>query len=208
MNTTADIDAGVEPSDEALMCALQAGDDAALAPLMRRWELPVKGFVARLGVPASEVEDVAQETFARLYAKRASFRAAAAFKPWVLTIAGNLARNRHRWRTRHPAESWDALTEVGAAEAEVGTGAGAVDERERASPTDDARLAAGVRRAVDALPAALREAVVCVELEDMSHAQASVVMGCTPKAVETRLYRARAALREALGTFWRETRAG
>jgi hypothetical protein len=79
-----------EDSDESLMAALQAGDDHALATLMHRWELGVKAFLLRLGVPSSDVDDVAQEAFVRLYQKRDRYRAGAAFKPWLLTLAGNL----------------------------------------------------------------------------------------------------------------------
>lgn len=178
-----------ESSDEACMIALQQGDDASLAPLMRRWELPVKAFVARLGVPFADVEDVAQESFVRLYENRARYRAGAAFKPWMLTIAGNLARNRLRWRARHPADSWDELV------AGTGREPGAVSGQAPESAADAAALAADVRKAVAALPEPLREAVVCVELEDMSYADAARVMDCSAKAVETRLYRARQLLR-------------
>ena len=178
-----------EPSDEAWMAALQQGDDTALAPLMQRWELPVKAFVSRLGVRSSEVEDVAQEAFVRLYESRARYRTGALFKPWLLTIAGNLARNRLRWSSRHPADSWDELV--------ANTGREPVRDPVRApeSAADAAALAADVRKAVAALPAPLREAVVCVELEDMSYLDAARVMDCSAKAVETRLYRARQLLR-------------
>ncbi len=180
-----------EPSDETLMAALQLGDDAALAGLMTRWELGVKAFLARLGVRAADIDDLAQEAFVRLYEKRAHFRRGAAFKPWLLTIAGNLGRNRLRWRFRRHEESMDALIEISG------------------QPVDGASLAAhawaektetaqAVRAAVDALPANLREAIVCVELEELSYEAAAQIMGCSIKAVETRLYRARQELRNAL----------
>lgn len=175
--------------DEACMIALQQGDDAALAPLMQRWELPVKAFISRLGVPFSDVEDVAQEAFVRLYENRARYRAGAAFKPWMLTIAGNLARNRLRWRSRHPTDSWDTL--VANNGGEPAGSAGHAPE----STADAAALASDVRKAVAALPEPLRAAVVCVELEDMSYVDAARVMECSAKAVETRLYRARQLLR-------------
>jgi RNA polymerase sigma factor (sigma-70 family) len=182
----------VEPSDEACMAALQGGDDSTLSLLMERWELPVKGLLLRFGIPSPDVEDLAQETFVRLYQRRAQYRPGAPFRPWVLTIAANLARNRLRWRGRHPSESLEARV--------AATGQAPVDSAavHPASALDAAALAATVRRAVDALPPPLREAVVCVELEEMSHAEAAEVLACTPKAVETRLYRARAALRQAL----------
>lgn len=178
-------------SDEALMAALQGGDDAALAGLMERWERPVKAFLLRLGVPSAAVEDVAQEAFVRLYEQRAKFRAGCAFKPWLLTLAGNLGRNALRWRGRHPGESLDAFEAAGGGLADTSANTPA-EAAERAAETRQ------VRAAVAALPTPLREAVVCVELEEMSHAEAAAVMGCSAKAVETRLYRARQSLRAVL----------
>ncbi len=176
------------------MEALQRGDDHALATLMHRWELGVKAFLLRLGVPSADVEDVAQEAFLRLYEKRASYHVGAAFKPWILTIAGNLGRNKRRWRFRRREDSIEGM-----AEAAPG-GFDLVDSS--ASPASDlaekANLARDVRQAVNALPDNLRQAVLCVELEDLSYNEAAQVMGCTAKAVETRLYRAKQLLRSAI----------
>lgn len=182
-------DGGV--SDEALMESLQNGDDQALTTLMHRWELGVKAFLLRLGVPAADVEDVAQETFVRLYQKRDRYRVGATFKPWLLTIAGNLGRNRLRWRWRRREDSIEAMDE-----AQPG-GFDPVDTSARPASdlAEKANLARDVRKAVNALPDNLRQAVLCVELEDLSYVEAGQVMGCSPKAVETRLYRARELLR-------------
>ena len=178
-------------TDEALMAALQRGEDKALAGLMERWEVPVKVFLLRLGVPSEGVEDVAQDAFVRLYEQRSKFRDGFAFKPWFLTIAGNLGRNALRWRIRHPSESIDAAESKG----------GVLLDAEANSPAMSAERsadAAQVRGAIAALPGALREVVVCVEMEELSYAEAAVVIGCSEKAVETRLYRARRTLRAAL----------
>jgi RNA polymerase sigma factor (sigma-70 family) len=186
------------PSDEELMAALQAGDDAALAKLMERWELGVKAFLLHLGVPAADVEDVAQESFVRLYEKRSHFRAGAAFKPWLLTLAGNLGRNRLRWRFRRREDSIEAM--------EAALPAGFAHADPSALPASDlaekANVAQNVRAAVEALPNKLREAVVCVELEELSYNEAAQIMGCSAKAVETRLYRARQLLRIACRKFF------
>ncbi len=178
-------------TDEALMEALQNGDDHALATLMHRWELGVKAFLLRLGVPSSDVEDVAQEAFVRLYQKRDRYRAGAAFKPWLLTVAGNLGRNRLRWRFRRREDSIGAMDD-----AQPG-GFDPVDSSARPASdlAEKANLARDVRKAVNALPDNLRQAVLCVELEDLSYAEAGQAMGCSIKAVETRLYRARELLR-------------
>jgi RNA polymerase sigma factor (sigma-70 family) len=182
-----------ETSDEELMAALQAGDDAALAPLMERWELGVKSFLLHLGVPTSDVDDVAQEAFVRLYEKRASFRRGAAFKPWLLTLAGNLGRNRLRWRFRRREDSIQAMDE-----AQPGGFQYADSSAQPASVlAEKAGIARTVRSAVEALPPNLREAVVCVELQELSYNEAAQIIGCSTKAVETRLYRARQLLRIA-----------
>jgi len=199
MTTTPTTDKG-DPSDEELMAALQAGQDAALAPLMERWELGVKSFLLRLGVPSADVEDVAQEAFVKLYETRARFRTGAAFKPWLLTLAGNLGRNRLRWRFRRREDSIEAFDDSQAG------GFQHADPSAAAQPAsilvEKKALAQTVRAAVEALPNNLREAVACVELEELSYNDAAQIMGCSAKAVETRLYRAREQLRKALRAVW------
>jgi len=64
-----------------------------------------------------------------------------------------------------------------------------------------AERAAAVRNAVLALPEDLREAVTLFEYEDLSHAEIAAIAKCSAKAVETRLYRARQQLREALAKW-------
>lgn len=193
MTTRHENDAGAI-SDEALMEALQRGDDHALATLMHRWELGVKAFLLRLGVPSADVDDVAQEAFVRLYEKRANYRVGAAFKPWLLTLAGNLGRNKRRWRFRRREDSIEGM------DAAQPGGFDPVDSSARPASdlAEKANLARDVRKAVNELPDNLRQAVLCVELEDLSYNEAAQVMGCTAKAVETRLYRAKQLLRSTI----------
>lgn len=182
-----------DASDEALMTRLRGGDDNALAPLMSRWEVPMKRYLARIVQNAHEAEELAQETFVRLYQHRDRFRDGARFSPWVYAIAANLARNRLRWWRRRPAVSLEAWTEFGgeaADESSAGHAAsGALEQRE---------CAEAVRAAVAALPVELREALILCEYEGLAQAEAAEALGVTPKAVEMRLYRARAALRNRL----------
>jgi RNA polymerase sigma-70 factor (ECF subfamily) len=78
---------------------------------MKRWELPVNSLIVRMVLNAREAEELAQETFVRVWQQRAKFRADAAFRPWVFAIAVNLARNRLRWWRRRPMVSLEAWTE-------------------------------------------------------------------------------------------------
>lgn len=176
--------------DAELMQRVQAGDEAAFGLLMERWELPVKRLLARLLLNISESEELAQDTFVRVWQQRDKFRAGAEFRPWVFAIAVNLARHRLRWWRRRPVVSLDEWTESGRDVAGDGPAAGAVLER--------SERAESVRRAVAALPPDLREALVLAEYEQLSHLKIAAATGGTPKAVESRLYRARAILRKQL----------
>ena len=190
-----DADPGDSPSDEELMRRLRAGDDAALAPLMHRWETPVKRFAFRFVGNPTEAEDLAQETFARVYLKRTTHREGARFSPWLFSIAANLAKNRLRWCKRRPACSFDAWLEAGG-DAPDGSAAGA--------PARDAALRreqiAAVQAAVLALPPGLRAPLVLFEYENLTMDEIATALGCTPKAVEGRLARARQQLKQALSS--------
>jgi RNA polymerase sigma factor (sigma-70 family) len=180
--------------DAELMRRVQGGDEAALGALMERWELPVKRLLARLVYNVTEADDLAQESFVRVWSQREKFRTGAPFRPWLFAIALNLARNRLRWWRRRPEialEQWEEGEEMGRVRGtgEAQGGAGALERAERKE---------AVRAAVAALPGELREALVLFEYEEMSHAEIAEALGCTPKAVEARLYRARAALRKTL----------
>ncbi len=89
-------------TDRALMARVQAGEGEALGALMARWERPVKAVVARLVLNAREAEELAQETFVRVWQQREKYRADAEVRPWIFAIAVNLARNRLRWWRRRP----------------------------------------------------------------------------------------------------------
>ena len=173
--------------DAELMVKVRGGDEAAFAALMDRWELPVKGFLLRMTRNAAEAEDLAQEAFVRVWQQRARFRPGVEFRPWLFAIAVNLARNRLRWWRRRPAVAFEEGMGNGGADA--ASGRSAVVRKERVE---------AVGSAVAALPRRLREALVLFEYEELSHTEIAAALSCTPKAVEARLYRARALLRESL----------
>ena len=176
--------------DAALMRRAQSGDEAAFTELMQHWELPVKSVIARIVLNASEAEDLAQETFVRLWQHRDRFDPAKAVKPWILGIAVNLARNRLRWWRRRPLVSLDDWTETPAS-----ASGSQVDSRQH---LEQQEKALATRDAIAALQPDLREAIVLYEYEHMSYADIAAALNVTPKAVETRIARARQKLRASL----------
>jgi RNA polymerase sigma-70 factor (ECF subfamily) len=181
--------------DRADMERLIAGHDTALNDLMERHATPVFQFLCRMLGNEDDANDAAQETFARVYRARASFRLDRKFSTWCYTIAANLARNQIRWRARHPTVSLDADTEA------TGQTIGSMLPAGEPAPSEQAlaaERAAAVSAAVNQLPEDLREAIVLCEWEDLSMAEAAAILNVTSKAVESRLYRARQSLRERL----------
>src|SRR5512141_962732 len=98
--------------DRTDMGRLVAGHDPALNDLMERHATPVFHFLCRMLGNEDDANDLAQETFVRVYQHRGRFRPGARFSTWLYTIAANLARNHRRWHARHPNISLDAKSET------------------------------------------------------------------------------------------------
>ena len=189
-------DSGPDVQDAQDMARLAGGHDAALNELMERHAEKLFHYLIRCLQDEAEAADLTQETFVRVYQHRAKFDSGQRFSTWLYTIATNLARDRHRWRSRHPqvsleAEDEDTGTELGARLAHSGAGPEEVIE--------SAERATAVREAVAALPEELRTPLLLAEYEDKPQAEIAQILSCSVKAVETRIYRARKQLRTALG---------
>lgn len=183
--------------DRADMERLAAGHDAALNSLMERHAGPVHQFLFRMLSDVEDANDLAQETFARVYRYRDRYDGGK-FTTWLYTIAANLARNEYRRRGRHPNVSLEVEAgEEGKTLGETLKAGGAMPSEE----VESIERERTVRQAVASLPDELREAIVLCEWEDMSVADAAVVQNITKKALESRLYRARQKLREQLGKW-------
>ena len=88
-------------SDEQAMWRVQMDDDAeAFALLVERWETPVQNLCTRMLGDAHRGEDLAQETFARVFAKRKDYESRAQVSTFLWRIALNLCYDELRKRER------------------------------------------------------------------------------------------------------------
>jgi RNA polymerase sigma-70 factor (ECF subfamily) len=184
--------------DRGDMERLMAGQDAALNDLMERHATPLFHFLCRMVGNEDDANDLAQETFVRVFKSCKSYRPEQRFSTWLFTIAANLARNHFRWRSRHPNLSLDA--ENPATEQSLGSTLPANTPTPKEAAVT-AERAQAVRDAVKNLPEEMREAIVLCEWEERGVAEAATILETTPKAVESRLYRARQILRERLKSW-------
>ncbi len=127
-----------------------------------------------------DAEDLAQETYLRAQQKLSQLRDAASARAWVSRIARNVCLDelrRRRWRRLFGGRA----DEVAAAD----TPASVVERRERM---------AGVKRAIEKLPARLREVFVLRAYGSLSYQEIADALELPVGTVMSRLHRARAAL--------------
>jgi RNA polymerase sigma-70 factor (ECF subfamily) len=138
---------------------------------------------------AAEAEDAAQEGFVKAFRALGRFRTGEPFRPWLLKIVVNEARNRLRSSARR-----DALVVRASAEKPSG----------EAAPSPEAALLDAERRelllaAVEALPEPQREVISCRYLLDLSEEETAAVLGLRRGTVKSRTSRALERLRESYG---------
>ncbi len=184
-----------EDQDAADMERLAAGHDTALNGLMERHGERLFHYLVRLLQSENDAADAAQESFVRVYQHRSRFDTRQKFSTWLYAIASNIARDRLRWRSRHPQVSLDAQLEE--------SGRRVMDNLPDQNPSPRQTLEASerasvVRAAVAALPEDLRLPLVLAEYEGRAQAEIAEILDCSIKAVEMRIYRARKQLREQL----------
>lgn len=180
------------------MTRLSAGYEAALNELMERHGAKLFHYLVRCLQNEDDAADLAQEAFVRVYQHRSSFKPGSKFSTWLYAIATNLVKDRYRYRSRHPEVSLDA--ENVQTRQSFGESIAAGDP----TPIDCAQSgerAAAVRRAVAELPDELRTPLILAEYQERSQVEIGEILGCSVKAVEMRIYRARQQLRASLEKF-------
>jgi RNA polymerase sigma-70 factor (ECF subfamily) len=182
-------ESGAGDPDDELVRRAGEGDAAAIQALVAAKLRRVLALAERmLGDPA-EAEDVAQETFFRVWRHAARWRPGAArFDTWLHRVTLNLCYDRLRRRRERPVAEPPETTDPGPA-------------------PDRGLLAAdvGVRvdRALQALPPRQREAIVLCHYQELGNIEAAGLMGVSVEALESLLSRGRRALKSALADLAR-----
>ena len=171
-------------TDLACVQRVGRGDQQAFRELVDRYLNAITRFALRTLRDQAEAEEVAQETFLRLWTAAAEFEPKAQPKTWLYRVARNQCIDRIRKRRAHGQE---------------------VELQERAAGEDRPsalllrkQTAAQVAQALETLPERQREAITLVHYEGLSGAEACEVLAVSAEALESLLARARRALREQL----------
>jgi len=175
--------------DSEVVQASLDGDQRAFGEIVRRYDQRLLNFVYRTIGDRERAQDLVQETFVRVYRHLERFDQDKKFSTWIYTIAGNLAKNELRNRSRNPLvlfqtikKNWDA------------------DHRplewedEHYKPDDLYRkryLKEKVDEAVKQLPEHHRMVFVLRELEGKTYEEIADITGVQLGTVKSRLNRAR-----------------
>jgi RNA polymerase sigma factor (sigma-70 family) len=166
-------------------------DPAAFEVAFQQHFPSIYRFISRRVGPAL-AEDLAAETFATAYRRRASFEPArGSLRSWLYGIANNLVRNH--WRAEQHLLALDTRV---LPETEVPDSSAAIDQRMTA-----ALLAPRLAAALGLLTHDQRDVLLLHAWGELSHEEIAAVLEIAPGTARSRLSRARAALREQLGGF-------
>src|ERR1700731_262659 len=184
-----------DAEDVRLMTLVGRGDTAAFEDLIERHQTLVAGTVARMLGSNSDVEDIAQQVFIRVWKSAGRYVPRAKFTTWLLKITRNLVFNEMRRAKRHP--HLPVQIEPEAEEMPL---------KDEAMATPDANLLqaelqAEIEKAIMLLPDTQRMALVLRRYEEFSYEEIADVLGLSVPAVKSLLFRARTELRERLKDY-------
>lgn len=168
------------------------GDRAAFTALMTATKADLYRFVRRYVGDEAEAHDVLQEAYASAWLAMKRYDPARPFDVWLRSIALNKCRDWSRRRAVRRVVR--GVMGLDAPEATAVGDAGPTPE----ARLDDQRRAGELQRALSDLPDALKAPLLLATLEGRSHGEIATLLGVTPKAVETRIARARKKLADVL----------
>lgn len=170
-------------SDEQAMWRVQTQDDhAAFAKLVARWEQPIHRLCTRMLGDTHRAEDLTQEAFSRVFARRRDFDASGRFSTWLWRIALNLCHDELRRRARRPETSLDTSDSEESGLPELPSGQPGPDEE-----LARAEKNAEVRSALQQLPELYRTVVILRHYENLKFQEIAEVLGIPEGTVKSRM---------------------
>ncbi len=173
-------------SDEGLLQAFYAGDDAAFAAYYRRLRAPV--YRCALGMfrgDADRAGDAFQEVFIRIYEQKARFNGSGSARAWIMIMTRNTCLNAMRGTPTLPIDACTELAETG-------------PQHDPSWLAEQSDVQRSIAAAIDCLTEEQREAVVLREVDGMSYDDIAACTGTNVGIVRQRIWRARQRLRALL----------
>jgi RNA polymerase sigma-70 factor (ECF subfamily) len=184
-----------DSEDVQLMALIGRGDTRAFEKLVERHQSLVVGTVARMLGSNSDVEDLAQQVFLRVWRSAGRYVPRAKFTTWLLKITRNLVFNEMRRTKRQahvPIQPEAQAEELPLKDESVQSPAESLLEHE---------LQRAIEDAIMELPATQRMALILRRYEGRSYEEIADILDLSVPAVKSVLFRARTELRARLATY-------
>ena len=175
-------------TDEWLMYQVADGQRECLEPLVRRYASPLLTYLERMVGDRHQAEELFQDAFLAVWAKRRTYRFPRKFRAWLFAIATNRCRQAFRQRSHHEMVRLDDV----AATEELTAGP---RPAEVAVATETASL---VATAVALLPPQQRMVVVLRNWDGFSYAEIAAIVGTREATVRSHMHHALAGIRKYL----------
>lgn len=179
----------MEVTEATLIAAARDGDHSSYGELVRRHQSVAFRVAMVITRSAADSQDVTQEAFVKAWKALDRFDPERPFRPWLLSIVANEARNRRRGAARR------FVHELRAGKQAVAVAAG-VPSAEAVAVRDIE--GAGVLDAVDRLPDKHRQVIYLRYLMELDERETAAALGIAPGTVKSRASRARVQLAELL----------
>ena len=174
------------PGEETLVERARRGDSVAFETLVLAYQSLAFRTAFVIAGDAPDAEEAAQDAFVKAHRALGRFHTGEPFRPWLLTIVANEARNRRRARGRRAALTLRAAVEPGANGEDPEAAALASERRER------------LLSAVERLSEDDRDVLACRYLLELSEEETAAALGIPRGTVKSRTHRALARLQEEL----------
>lgn len=191
--------------DDELMERYRAGDENAFTLLVRRHQQPLVNFIARFINDRDSAEDLAQETFIRIFkASRRYKPGQARFKTWMYHIAKNLCKNEIRDRGRRHRHRVDSVVNSnsdstgGSDQIDLIDGAPADASFQPEVAVERKELQNAIEAAIAELPEQYRLPLVLRDLQGLSYDEISEALELRSGTTKSRINRARLMLKDKL----------
>jgi RNA polymerase sigma factor (sigma-70 family) len=165
------------------------GDAAAYEEIVQTYQGIAFRVAYVIAGSAADAEEAAQDAFVKAYRALGRFRPGAPFRPWLLRIVANEARNRRRSAVRRESLALRTAAEQASGDAAPSPEAAVLVAEQRAT----------LLRALESLRADDRDVLSCRYLLDLSEEETATALGLRRGTVKSRTSRALARLREQLG---------
>lgn len=181
-------------SDTELVQLAKARNADAFTLLFQRYKGPIRGYLAGLVDNSEDADDLAQQAFLNAWDKLPTLQEESRFKPWLFTIARNLAYDYGRIQTRTPSQSLERFQERN-------------DTANGFNLEDETAAKELVKLALAELPPKYRDCLLLLIKGEFSRGEIAELLNISKASVNTYMCTARRLFRQAYGRLKNEADA-